>query len=218
MALQTVNSNSAQPLGGPNMGLGTDQGDSFDTLVSKINAMMSELYGRTGGSSSLGASGLVPSQLPLTDATTTAGVFLTATPGSGAFGISETAGTSIALTGESTSASSKTDAFLIDYVLPANYIAGQNITFTVNCQQAGAGTVTVETVNANAYLVANAGTMGSDLINVSAKTITASAADYAFTIAGAGLVPGSHLVLKVTTVITTSAGAANSQINSIRTS
>lgn len=218
MALQTVNNNSCQPLGGPNLGLGSEFGDNWNSFVAKVNAMMTELYGRTGGNASLAASGLVAQQIPLTKAMTTAGVDLTATPGSGAFGISMTAGTSVALTGESTSASSVTDAALFEFVLPQGYVAGANVTLTINAKQAGAGTVTTKTLNANAYLVAKDGTMGSDLIGVTAKAITTSAADYTFTIPGTGLVAGSHLLLNLTTVIATSAGAANSQVNSVRLS
>lgn len=219
-ALQTLNYDQNDLQAGPNLTLAAERGDTFANHCIALNKMLGELYNRTGGSAaaSLSAAGLPSTglQLPLTDAMTAAGVFLTATPGSGNFGVSMTAGTSVALTGESTSASSKTDTALLDLVLPPTYVAGQNLTVDVNCQSAGAGTITVETVNLNAYLVANAGTMGADLIGVSAQTITNAAADYAFTITGTGLVPGSHLLLKLVTVITTSAGAANSQINSLR--
>lgn len=34
---QLVSSNSTQPLGGPNTGLGTDQGDTWDTAAAKLN-------------------------------------------------------------------------------------------------------------------------------------------------------------------------------------
>jgi hypothetical protein len=48
MAQQTLNANTAQPLGGPNTGLGTEFGDSIATLCSKLNAMMTELYAAAG--------------------------------------------------------------------------------------------------------------------------------------------------------------------------
>jgi hypothetical protein len=217
MARLDLNSPSL-PHMGPNTGDSPERGDLFKTIIDNMQAMMMELFARTGGDSSLAASGLAAQQIPLTDAMTEPGVFLTATPGSGAFGISLTAGTSVGLTGESTSASSKTDTALFDFVVPQNYVAGQNLTLTLSAKQAGAGTVTVETLNANAYLVASGGTQGADLIGVSAKNLTTANADYAFTIAGAGLVPGSHLQLKLVTVITTSTGAANSVINSARIS
>lgn len=49
MALQIINSNSTQPLGGSNQGLGTDQGDTWDVAVVKLNAMFADLYGTSGG-------------------------------------------------------------------------------------------------------------------------------------------------------------------------
>jgi len=49
MALQVINSNSTQPLGGPNTGTGTDQGDLWDLVVTKLNAMFADLYGTSGG-------------------------------------------------------------------------------------------------------------------------------------------------------------------------
>jgi hypothetical protein len=217
MAVPVLNAPSLahQPF---NTGDAVEGGDTAQLFIQKVQAAFTEVYGRTGGAASLAASGLVPQQIPLGDATDPTGVYLTAAGAAGTFGVSMTAGTSIGLTGESTNANSKTDVALIDYVVPSNYVAGQNLTLTVNAQSQGAGTNTVRTVNANAYAVANNGTQGADLINVAAKTITGAAADYVFTIVGTGLVPGSHLLLKLTTVITTSAGANNALINSVRVS
>lgn len=53
MAKITLNSNSVQPLGGPNTGVGTDEGDLWNTAVANINAMLLELYNRTGGTGTL---------------------------------------------------------------------------------------------------------------------------------------------------------------------
>lgn len=44
MVQQTVNSNSVQPLGLPNTGTSTEQGDTWDTAMVKINAMFTDLY------------------------------------------------------------------------------------------------------------------------------------------------------------------------------
>jgi hypothetical protein len=43
--VQTINNNSVEPLGGPNTGLSTELGDSWNTFVTKANAMFSEIYG-----------------------------------------------------------------------------------------------------------------------------------------------------------------------------
>jgi hypothetical protein len=64
MARQVINSNSVQPLGPPNGGLSTEQGDTWDAAVLKMNAMTADLYGGTalvagGGSATYGAAGNV---------------------------------------------------------------------------------------------------------------------------------------------------------------
>ncbi len=53
---QSINPNNAEPLGGPNTGLGTDQGDSWAAVVAKLNAMLPQLYTgvHTGAVASLG--------------------------------------------------------------------------------------------------------------------------------------------------------------------
>jgi hypothetical protein len=218
MAQQTIVGPSS-PLAGPNQGIGTDGGTNWSTIVSMVNQMWTELYGRTGGSSSLAASGFAPNTIiPLQDFLAPTGAPMAASPAAGVFGISFTAGTSSGLTSETASTGTKTNVCVVPVTLPLNYIAGQNITLTINAQTTGAGTITAKTVNANAYAMTTAGVMGADLINVSAKSITNAAADYSFTISGAGLTPGQHFGVKITGVITTSAGSAALQINSVRLS
>lgn len=39
-----INPNTAQPLGGPNQGTGTDQGDSWNTAAGKLNALMASSF------------------------------------------------------------------------------------------------------------------------------------------------------------------------------
>lgn len=64
MAINLVNNNSTQPLGIPNTGTGTDQGDTWDAAVLKMNAMFQELYTRTGGNATLtSGSGAFPKNL-----------------------------------------------------------------------------------------------------------------------------------------------------------
>jgi hypothetical protein len=45
MAQQTINNNSVQPIGLPNTGIGTDEGDTWNAAVTKLNAMFNDLYG-----------------------------------------------------------------------------------------------------------------------------------------------------------------------------
>lgn len=44
MVQQTLNQNTTQPLGLPNTGTGTDQGDTWDQTIAKLNAMFTEVY------------------------------------------------------------------------------------------------------------------------------------------------------------------------------
>jgi len=61
MARQVINNNSVEPLGPPNLGLSTEQGDSWNTMVSKMNAITADLYGggivAGTGTATFGASG-----------------------------------------------------------------------------------------------------------------------------------------------------------------
>lgn len=202
----------------PNSGETGEHGENYGDLLTKLSAMFTELYGRTGGSSGLAASGLIAQQLPLTDAMTAAGVFLTASAGAGVFGVSLTPGTSVALASEAASANTKTDTAVFEYVLPGNYIAGQNVTVTVNTNSAGAGTPTTQTVQAKAFKVADDGTQGADLIGASAATITSSKAAYTFTIPGTGLVAGTHLMIEVIAVIANASSSNTINVNSVKVS
>ena len=67
--------------------------------------------------------------LPLTGAKADSGIPLTAAAGTpaGAVGIARTAGTSLTLAGEATSASAKTDKAFFEFTLPETYVAGANI-------------------------------------------------------------------------------------------
>ena len=158
----------------------------------------------------------------LTNAVSDAGVQLTATATSGAMGISRSAGVSLVLVGEATSSSAKTDKAAFEVILPATYVAGSAITFNVDANYTGSGTVTAAstTVLVNPYVLSNTG--GETLVTVTqtATQFVASAAQYPFAVtaaaaAAANLVPGSRLMVEVVMVVTTSAGAATGQINSL---
>ena len=154
--------------------------------------------------------------LPLTGAKSDVGVGLTATPGSSAFGVTRTAGTSLVLTGEATSASAKTDKAVWEISLPDSYVAGANVAVTVNANYTGAGTVTAAstTITLAAYTVSSTG--GETALTVSpAQQFTGTATNYVFTITGTGLVPGQRVIVEPVMLVTTSAGAATGQINSV---
>jgi len=160
------------------------------------------------------ASGGLTRYLRLTDAKSDAGVPLAATAGSGVVGISRTAGTSLQLVGEATSASAKTDKALFEFDLPDSYVPGANIPVDVNCLATG-GTITAAstTMTVAAYTEVNG--VETPLTVSGAQEIPSTAADLIFTVTGTGLQPGSHVLLELTMLVTTSAGAGMGTINSV---
>lgn len=159
-------------------------------------------------------------QIPLLGARNTDGSVLAASAASGKFGIAITLGTSEALVGEAAENNTKTDDALLEFRIPDNYVAGANLTATVNAQVNGSGTPGTKTVQVKAYAKTNAGLLGSNIGPGSTSAIAASAADYAFVITGTGLVAGQLLVLELETVLQETGGAATitTQVNSLRVS
>ena len=162
-------------------------------------------------------------QMRLSKGKSTLGVPMTAAAGtpSATMGISRTAGTSLVLVGEATSTSTKTDNVIFEFNLPDTYVAGAAIPVVVNANYTGSGTVTAATLTLKTELEALNGT--ETLENTTAaQTFTGTAADYTFVAvtaaqaAAAALVAGSRVVLSITMVATTSAGAMTGQINSVR--
>lgn len=155
--------------------------------------------------------------LPLTDAKSDAGVALTATATGGAMGVSRTAGTSLELVGEATSSNGKTDKAIFELTLPATYIAGNALAVGVNCNYTGSGTVTAAstTMTVNAYTESVAGVETAISGVTAAQDIGSSAATLSYTIPGTNLVPGGRIVIELVMLVTTSAGAATGQVNSV---
>lgn len=155
--------------------------------------------------------------LPLTSARAITGAALTATPGSptGAVGITRTAGTSYRLTGEATSSDAKTNTVMFEMDLPDSYIAGANIPVIVNTAATG-GTITAgsTTMTVTAYSVSVAG-IETALTVSAAQQIPTTATPLTFTITGTPLVPGGRIVVQLSMLVTTSAGAGTGVINSV---
>jgi len=168
----------------------------------------------TGGTNTSGLNG---NTLPLTNFKTGAGIGMSASAGASVFGIAITAGTSEHLIGEAANSNTKTDVAGYEYTLPASYVAGSNITVTVNSNyNLGSGTVGTHTLAGAAYLAAADGTQGSNLIATSAQTVPAAAGTVSFVITGAGLTAGSRLWLTLTMVIQDTGGSnITGQINSV---
>lgn len=146
------------------------------------------------------------------------GTTLSASASSGKFGISSTPGTSEFLVTEAANSSTVTDVCQFEVVLPPTYIAGTNITVTVNGNYVlGGGTIGTHTLALAAYLTSTAGTQGANLIGTAAQTVPSSAGNMTFTITGATLSPGSRLMTTQTMVIQDTGGSnITGQINSVQ--
>lgn len=157
-------------------------------------------------------------QIPLLSARNTDGSVIAAAASSGKFGCSITLGTSELLVGEAAESNTKTDDALFEFRIPDNYVAGANLTATVNAAITGTGTPGTKTVQVKAYAKANAGTLGSNIGPGAAVAVTPAGADVAFTITGTNLTPGQMLVLELESVLQETGGTATvtMQVNSLR--
>lgn len=172
-------------------------------------------------SQAIGANGLVSTPLKLLDAGAPTGGPLAAAPSAGVLGYSVTLGTSFSLVTEAANGNTKADSALFEYILPPGYVAGQNVTVTINAGYTlGSGVLTTKTVGLAAYRTAKDGTQAASICATAAQTFTAAGAtDYAFTLTGATLSPGDRLILQPTITLTeTSAHNVTGNINSVRVS
>lgn len=154
--------------------------------------------------------------LNITDAMSDAGVSLTATATAGAMGISRTAGTSLALVGQATSASAETDKALWVFSLPNTYLAGAAIPVSVNAVVTGSGTLTAASTTLTLAVYSEVTgvetaltvTGGSQQFSTTAGTLT-------WSVAGTGLTPGSKIAVEVTMLVTSATGVNVGQLNAI---
>ena len=165
------------------------------------------------------AAGGLTRYMRLTDAKSDLGVPMTAAAGtpSGTVGVSRSAGTSLTLVGEATSgADNKTDKALFEFSLPDSYKAGSDISLVVNCNTTGTViTAASTTMTVAFYTESNDGAETAGTVSA-AQQIPATAGDLTFTITGTGLVPGQHVAVELTMLVTTASGAAHGIINSVR--
>lgn len=163
-------------------------------------------------------SSTLASYLPLSNARLDTGIISTSATGSGtSFGIARTAGTSYALIGAATSSSAVTTKAIWETNIAATYSVGQAVAVLLNANYTGSGTVTAAstTLTVAAYTEVN-GVETAITGITAAQQFTGTANTYTFAIpTTAGLVAGQHITIEVTMLVTTSAGAATGQINSI---
>ena len=161
-----------------------------------------------------GASGSVRF-LPLTSALSDAGVRLTATATGGAMGVARTAGTSLTLLGEATSASAKTDKALWVTNLPDTYATGAKIVVNAYAAILGTGTLTAASCTLTCAAYSEVNGVEAALTVSAAATIVAAGAVYPFTITGTGLVSGNTVAIELVGLVTSSSGANTLEIGSI---
>lgn len=154
------------------------------------------------------ANGIAAFPLRLLDFKNNDGTTLSVSASSGKFGLTSTPGTVEQLITEAANSNTKTDTAQTEYIVPAAYVAGSNITVTCNGQYVlGSGVIGTHTLTAAAYLTAAAGTQGSTLIATAAQTVPAAVGSMVFTITGATLSPGSRLMLTFAMAIQDTGGS-----------
>ena len=169
-----------------------------------------------GGALSISA--VDPSQrfLLFKDARTDAGLILTGTASGGAMAVARTAGTSYHIVGETTSTSAVTDKAIWELDLPDTYTAGTAIPVSVEAQITGSGTITAAscTQAVAAYSEVN-GVEAALTVTGGTQQMVAAGGTLTWSIAGTGLVPGSHIVIELTQVVTSASGANTGQVNAV---
>ena len=112
------------------------------------------------------------------------------------------------LQGEDAHGTTKTETVCLEFAIPESYDDGQDFKITVSARvnDSGAGTMSVKTVDCEAYEVIEAGAAGADLCETAAQTLTTSMLQYTFVITAANLVRGDMIRAFIRIVITESGG------------
>lgn len=136
------------------------------------------------------------------------------------FGVSSTPGTSLYLIGANASSSTVTANVLWEVTLPNDYVAGRDLTLTVNAYASGGGTLgATKTLTLTAYKITDTTAAQGSNLGPSAATLTTSAADYALAITGATLSTGDRVLLRLSAIVQeTAAGSLAARINSLKLS
>lgn len=167
----------------------------------------------------VGANGLAATRLKLLDAFAQDGAPLAAAAAAGDFGVTCTPGTVLQLISEVAQNNTKTDKALWEFVLPPEYVAGQNINLNIHAEINGSGTAGTKTVDFSVYEQALAGTGTVDLCATDAQAIAAADAGYDFTVTGTDLAPGDSLLIVATIVLQETVNTAlTAVINSVTVS
>lgn len=160
-----------------------------------------------------------PVRFSLFDGRNPNGTDFATSPGAGVFGITCVAGTNLILVGEAAQNNTKTSVALWEFVVPFDYVAAQNLSCVVNGFHTEAGGTTLtNTVDVEAFEIADAGTQGADICATAAQALPGSAGDLTFTLTGTSLVPGDRILIRVTSVATEAGntGTTTNTVGSVR--
>lgn len=134
------------------------------------------------------------------------------TAGNGtALGVAAAAGS--VLLGSTSNNTSITEKAAYEFVVPEDYVAGQNITVRLR-SKVGIARQVAQTVAASAKLIAD-GVLGSELIATAAQAVTLAYANYDFVITGTTLTAGNRLVIVITLVGNDTGGAGGAAAMSV---
>lgn len=154
--------------------------------------------------------------IQLVTARSAAGAVITATAGSGILGISRTAGTSLALVGEATSGSTKTNAATFFTALPFGYNDGTALSVVANAEVTGTGTLTAASTTVEVAINSIvAGVETALSVTGGAQKNTATPTDFTWAVAGTNLTAGMQLAVTTTLVTVSSSGANTGKLNSL---
>ena len=154
-------------------------------------------------------------RIPLQNLRSNTGLVLDATGGDTLFSIVNGGmgvGT-LTLKGEEAISEAETTTLCFEFAVPPEYVAGQTIEIDVEakCDSSGAGNASAETIQIEAYKMADAGTVSADLADGGAQSMAAAGdvfATYTSVVTPTGLVAGDKLMIFVQTVITEDAATA----------
>ncbi len=158
-------------------------------------------------------------RIPLQTCRSNTGLVLNATGGdtlfsitNGGFGVG-----TLVLTGEDCDNETETTTLCFEYPIPIEYVASETITVAVEVKadDSGAANLTTETIEVEAYELADAGTVGANLAGGGAQDLSGGSdafATYTSTITDAGLVAGDKLLIYVQIVLVENAATGISAI------
>ncbi len=154
-------------------------------------------------------------RIPLQNCRSNTGLVLDATGGdtlfsivNGGFGVG-----TLTLKGEEAISEIETTTLCFEIAVPPEYVAGEiiDVVVEVKVDESGAGNAVTETVEIEAYELANAGTVGGNLVAGGAQDLSGGGDGFqqkTFIVSPAGVAPGDKLMIYLQTVVEEDNGTA----------